>query len=277
MVSSNGAVTAINITIEFPGLEREAELDSVVRYAREMVRQYKVKYPEIDFHITGVAFLNKAFVEAGERDSTTLVPLSFLAMLVLLYALLNSISAVVGVMMVIIFSVITTMGIGGYLGISLTPASMSSVQMTMVLVVASSVHMLVSFLSACSRTVQTTRLTESLRVNVQPIILTSLTTMVGFLGMNFSEVPPFNDLGNLVAMGGFCVDVLFANFFACIDELFTRRHRKERQNSVSYLSAIATFVIKRQNFILITMGGVVLSSAYFASFNQPEESFLEVF
>jgi len=278
MVSSNGAVTAINITIEFPGLEREAELDSVVRYAREMVRQYKVKYPEIDFHITGVAFLNKAFVEAGERDSTTLVPLSFLAMLVLLYALLNSISAVVGVMLVIIFSVITTMGIGGYLGISLTPASMSSVQMTMVLAVASSVHMLVSFLFGLQQnSTKRLALTESLRVNVQPIILTSLTTMVGFLGMNFSEVPPFNDLGNLVAMGVFASMCFSLTFLPALMSFLPVRHRKERQNSVSYLSAIATFVIKRQNFILITMGGVVLSSAYFASFNQPEERFLKYF
>ena len=38
---------------------------------------------------------------------------------------------------------------------------------------------------------------DSLRINLEPIFLTSLTTAVGFLSLNFSEVPPFRDPGNL--------------------------------------------------------------------------------
>ncbi|MGI9280234.1 MAG: MMPL family transporter [Endozoicomonas sp.] len=42
---------------------------------------------------------------------------------------------------------------------------------------------------------------QSLTVNRLPIVLTSITTAVGFLSMNFSDSPPFNDLGNITAMG----------------------------------------------------------------------------
>ena len=42
---------------------------------------------------------------------------------------------------------------------------------------------------------------ESLRINALPVTITSLTTVVGFLGLNFSDAPPFHDLGNITAMG----------------------------------------------------------------------------
>jgi len=278
IVSDGGLVTAVNVTIEFPGVDREAELSTVVSYSRDIVQQFKTKYPAADFYITGVTFLNNAFVESGERDARTLLPLSFLAMIVLLFILLKSMSAVVGVMLVIVFSIVTAMGIGGYMGISLTPASVSSMQMIMVLAVASSVHMLVSFLFGIQhKDTKLHALTESLRVNIQPIILTSLTTMVGFLGMNFSEVPPFHDLGNLVAMG-LVGSLCFSLTFLPALMSFLPVHVKEEEDpGIGYLAGIAAFVIKKQNAVLVVMSAVVLVSAYCATFNQPEERFLKYF
>ena len=42
---------------------------------------------------------------------------------------------------------------------------------------------------------------ESVRVNVHPVFLACLTTALGFLSMNFSEVPPYRHLGTFVAFG----------------------------------------------------------------------------
>jgi len=55
-------------------------------------------------------------------------------------------------------------------------------------------------------------------------------------------------------------------------------HVKEEEDpGVGYLAGIAAFVIKRQNLVLVLMSGVVLVSAYCATFNQPEERFLKYF
>jgi len=278
LVSEEGLVTAVNVTIEFPGADRKAELAAVISYSREMIEEFKTKYPDVGFYITGVTFLNNAFVEAGERDLMSLVPLSFLAMIILLFILLKSVSAVFGVVSVILLSVVTAMGIGGHLGIALTPASISSVQMIMVLAVASSVHMLVSFLFGLQhKDTKLHALSESLRVNIQPITLTSLTTMVGFLGMNFSEVPPFHDLGNLVAIGLCASLCLSLTFLPALMSFLPVHVKPEEDSGVDYLATIAAFVIKRQNIILVLMSGVVLVSAYCATFNQPEERFLKYF
>jgi predicted RND superfamily exporter protein len=49
----------------------------------------------------------------------------------------------------------------------------------------------------------------SLQLNVKPIFITSVTTGIGFLTLNFAEVPILADLGNLTAIG-----VIFACLFS---------------------------------------------------------------
>ena len=91
-------------------------------------------------------------------------------------------------MMVIIFSDLVALGMAGHIGIQLSPASVSSTQMIMVLAVANSIHILVSFIFSMEHKVpQRQALSESIRLNLQPIFLTSVTTMIGFLGMNFRD------------------------------------------------------------------------------------------
>ena len=43
--------------------------------------------------------------------------------------------------------------------------------------------------------------TTSVKNNAHPIFLTSLTTMLGFLALNSTEVLPFHHLGNSAALG----------------------------------------------------------------------------
>ena len=40
-----------------------------------------------------------------------------------------------------------------------------------------------------------------MRVNFLPVSITSLTTIVGFLALNFSDSPPYWHLGNITAVG----------------------------------------------------------------------------
>ena len=104
MVSEDGRVTAINIVLEYPKLNPNEELKEVVSTTRQLVKDFEAKYPEVSFYVTGVSFLNTSFVEAGQSDVMKLVPISFALMMVFMFLLLRSISAVFGVMLVIIFS-----------------------------------------------------------------------------------------------------------------------------------------------------------------------------
>ena len=108
------------------------------------------------------------------------------------------------------------MGAAGWLGYKLTPPSASAPTMILTLAVADCVHFFTTFLNAMRKGMNKfSAIQESLRVNFHPIFLTSLTTVVGFLSLNFSDVPPFRDLGNITAMGVTFAFLLSVFFLTC--------------------------------------------------------------
>ncbi len=278
IISKDGGATAVNVTIEFPEVEPEAELREVVAFSRELVKKYQQKYPDVHFYVTGMAFMNNAFVESGQGDGETLFPISFLVMVLFLVFLLRSVSAVFGVTLVIFMSTVIAFGLGGYAGVLLTPASVASGQMIMVLAVANSVHMLVSFIFDLQHNVaKTDALKESLRINLLPIFLTSVTTMIGFLGMNFNESAPYRDLGNLVAVGVLASMVLSLTFLPAIMSFLPIRIKPGEDSSIKYLEKFSRFSINYHRPLLVLMCIVAVLSAAAIPLNTSEEHFTTYF
>ncbi len=72
----------------------------------------------------------------------------------------------------------------------------------LIVAVANCVHLLVSFLRASASGLGKREAVRHAMVkNAGPILLTNISTAIGFLSMGFSESPPFADLGVLVAIG----------------------------------------------------------------------------
>jgi predicted RND superfamily exporter protein len=278
IVSNDGAATAVNITIEFPEVDPEAELRAVVSHTRELVKRYQDKYPNVRFYVTGMAFMNNACVESGQGDGETLVPISFIVMVLFLMVLLRSASAVFGVTLVIFMSTVVAFGLGGYAGVLLAPASVASGQMIMVLAVANSVHMLVSFIFDLRHNVtKVAALKESLRINLVPIFLTSITTMIGFLGMNFNESEPYRDLGNLVAVGVFASLVFSLTFLPAMMSFLPVKVKQGEDSTVPYLERLSRFSIKFHRPLLLLMCVVAIMSAAAIPLNTSEEHFTTYF
>jgi predicted RND superfamily exporter protein len=74
--------------------------------------------------------------------------------------------------------------------------------MVMTLAVADCIHVISSMLFAMREGKnKSDALRYSININLMPIVITSVTTAIGFLTLNFSAVPILNDLGNLTALG----------------------------------------------------------------------------
>ena len=68
--------------------------------------------------------------------------------------------------------------------------------------VADSIHILVSLRGLMREGMsKLDALPEAMRLNFLAVAITSLTTIVGFLALNFSDAPPFWHLGNITAVG----------------------------------------------------------------------------
>ncbi|GBD99056.1 nickel and cobalt resistance protein CnrA [bacterium BMS3Abin07] len=201
MISPSGSVTGINVNILLPGKSR-SEVTEVASYVRKMADGFRNEYPGIDIYLTGGIMLDNAFSEASTDDMYTLAPLMFLILFFIMGLSLRSVTGTLSTMIVILFSVATGMGLAGWIGIPLTTATAGSPVIILTLAVADSVHLLSSmFQQIRLGKSRHEAIAESLRINLQPVFITSITTTIGFLSMNFSDAPPFRDLGNIVAMG----------------------------------------------------------------------------
>lgn len=277
LVSATGQVTGVNVTLQFP----EVDLDETSRAAaaaRQLAADIETRYPGIETHLSGVTMLNNAFQESAMRDMETLVPLMYLGVILVMFLSLRSVSGTVATVVIIGASVASAMGIAGWLGIKLTAPSSTAPTMIMTLAVADGVHLLIAMLTGMRRGLEKwDALVESLRVNMQPVFLTSLTTAVGFLSMNFSDAPPFHDLGNMTAMGVGAAFLLSVLTLPALVAVLPMRVRPVVQHRQTLVERIAEFVVRRRTALLYGTGAAFLTLGLIVPKNELNDQFVDYF
>jgi hypothetical protein len=250
LVPDRAHVTGINVTVQLPG-EKVTEVPEIAAFARQLAADMRVKYPDIDIHLSGMVFMNNAFAEASLADMKKLVPISFALMLVTLGLMIRGFTGTAVTLMVIIGSIMTAMGLGGYLGFPLTPPSASTPTIVLTMAIANCVHILVTMLHEM-RTGRAKKeaIIESMRINMQPVFLASLTTAIGFLSMNFSDVPPFHHLGNMVAMGVVASFLLAVTLLPAAMSLLPVRVRQVQNDDSHFMYVLGDFVVRQRHKLI---------------------------
>jgi hypothetical protein len=277
LVSESGRVTAVNVTVQLPRKNEARETPEVVDYARELKRDIENHYP-VTIHLTGMAMMNNAFSESSIDDFIHLVPVSFGIMLVLLALLVGGITGTVTTLVVIAFSIICGMGLGGYLGMPITPPSATSPTIILTVAIANCVHILVSARFALqSGKDKPAALSESLRINLQPVFLASATTALGFLSMNFSDAPPFRHLGNFVALGVITSFVFSVTLLPAILSLLPFSARKLKVQEDSIMARVGDFVVAKRSALLWGMSLVIIALLFALPRNELNDIYLHYF
>ncbi|WP_299312638.1 MMPL family transporter [uncultured Aquimarina sp.] len=201
LINKDGSVTAININIKLPG-KSDTEQEEVSNAVREMLASWKESHPTFEYHTTGIVPMNTAFFESASGDSMTLIPIMFLVVLILIAVLTRSVTGTFASLLVIVLSISMGAGFAGLVGIKLTPPSSQFSIIILTLAVADSIHILMTIINKMKEGyAKKAAITESLKLNIMPVAITSVTTIIGFLSMNFGDVPPYWDLGNITAVG----------------------------------------------------------------------------
>jgi len=271
-------VTGINVTLQLPRKEQDETARSVA-YARNLLTETEAAHPGYKLRMTGMAMLNNAFQESAMQDMATLTPLMYAVIILTMGLLLRSVSAVFTTVVVIGLSVGGALGLAGYAGMNLTPPSTACITMIMTLAVADCVHVLVTMLAEMRHGLsKRDAVVESLRVNMQPVFLTSLTTAIGFLAMNFSEVPPLNDLGNISATGVGIAWLLAITFLpAMMSILPVSVKQVAASTQPSGAEAFADFVIRKRRGLLWGGAAVALAFSAMLPLNSLNDQFVKYF
>jgi len=277
LISKDASVSGVNVTLQLPGKAQHIEVPEASKFAYELADKFRSKYPDLEIRMTGMVVMNNEFSAQSKKDIQTLVPLMFLAVIIVLALLLKSKTATAMTLLVIISTIITAIGLTGWVGIKLSPPTTTSPIIIMTMVVANCVHILMTFLQEMRRGLERiAAMRESLRVNLQPVFLTSITTALGFLSMNFSDAPPFRDLGNIVAMG---VVVAFIFSVTLLPAIITMLPIKVRENGKSshLMHYFAEFVIKQQRKLIVVMSIIVIVLISFLPQNELNDEFVKYF
>ncbi|MDJ0758847.1 MAG: MMPL family transporter [Woeseiaceae bacterium] len=256
ILTADAGVTAVNVVLQYPekGL---MEVPEAVEHARGLKADIEAKYPGLTIHLTGVSMLNNAFAETGMTDAGTLMPLMFGVIFVLTWLVIRSFVATLSTLLVIFLSTTVAMGAAGFFGIKLTPIAMSAPIVILTLAVADSIHILMSLRGLMrDGMAKTDALVEAVRLNFLPVAITSLTTIVGFLALNFSDSPPYWHLGNITAVGILAAWIFSITVLPAALSLLPYKVKQKSGTdlSVRAMDGLADFVIRRYRALLVVVG-----------------------
>ncbi|HCE2444421.1 TPA: MMPL family transporter [Vibrio parahaemolyticus] len=279
LVSEKGDVTVVNITVQLPEMDKTAEVEEVVSSINAMIDRYQRAYPDVTFHKAGIIAMNYAFMTAAQDDSSTLVPTMLVVILVFLTIMLRSILSVIATLIVIIGSVMATMGISGWAGMFLSTATVNVPTLIMTLAVADCVHVIATMRQSMKNGFTKAQSIErSIALNFVPILITSVTTAIGFLMMNMSDSPVLRDFGNLSALGVMVACFLSVTLLPALLKLLPIRVKMETsQDQKHVMVRLGDFVVSQRRALLPLSVVVIVVCASLIPLNKVNDESVEYF
>ncbi|KOF47037.1 RND transporter [Vibrio parahaemolyticus] len=279
LVSEKGDVTVVNITVQLPEMDKTAEVEEVVSSINAMIDRYQRAYPDVTFHKAGIIAMNHAFMTAAQDDSSTLVPTMLVVILVFLTIMLRSILSVIATLIVIIGSVMATMGISGWAGMFLSTATVNVPTLIMTLAVADCVHVIATMRQSMKNGFTKVQSIErSIALNFVPILITSVTTAIGFLMMNMSDSPVLRDFGNLSALGVMLACFLSVTLLPALLKLLPIHVKMETSPDQKHvMDHLGDFVVSQRRALLPLSVAVIVVCASLIPLNKVNDESVEYF
>ncbi len=280
LVSENEKVTSMIVTLALPDdpITRLPKVTEMVDFLDALTAEMEAKYPGLEMHFMGGPSMEAAMVDIASNDLNYLMPVTVFVCFAVLGVLLRSGTAVLGTVFLIITANVMTMGLAGWMGFQLTPTSMMAPLMVMILAMADSIHVLTQYIQYFRQGMtKVEAMTESVASNMVAILLTSITTAIGFLGMNFSESPTFHDFGNITAMGVLYAFLLTLTLLPGVILWFPMKTTVKPLALTPFMEKYADFVIKNSRPLIWVFALAVPAVCAFIPMNELNDDIVAYF
>ena len=251
ILARNGDVSVVSVTVEMPEEDLLDAVAEVAEFARSAAAEAEKRFPGIDLRVVGTVMVSQTFLEASIGSQMIFLPASLLLMALILGILIRGWAGVAATGAVIVFSILASMGLGFWVGLPFSPPISPAPTIVLMIVVANCVHLLVTLQHRLrAGDTRHAAIVESVRLNLHPVFLASLTTALGFLSMNFSEVPPYRHLGIFVAFGIAASFILSVTFLPALLSLLPVRAPKERRFRGPTMNILADSVLRYRKALI---------------------------
>lgn len=277
-VNPEGNVLAINISFSFPNKALNEKLDAD-QFVQDAVQVFRQKMPQTRAYVAGLVALDATVMKISQQESGMFLVLILGIVIFALMCLLRAFGSVLVIVLVVIFSVVACMAFSGMMGWKLTPFTASVPMMILVLAVADSVHIISAFVQNLKQGLSKHQAIEkALTLNIKPIAITSVTTAIGFLTLNFSDSESIGALGSQVAFGVICAFMLSISFLpAMLCILPVKAQGKTLLSRNSIAPKMAALVVRFNGVIVLI--SIMLSGglSYFIAQNVFNDTLPEYF
>lgn len=200
LVSKDGTATVIYAQLK-PAINGTPDFETVVRETRAVIAKYEGQ-GDHQFYLTGPAAVSNTFKEVTQADLRVMVPILMGAIVLFLLITLRGVAGVLLPFTVIGFSLAMTLGASGWMGIRFNNLTAVVPHILIAISVADAVHILVSFFQFRRAGLERKPAAHKTLVkNLQPTLLTSLSTAIGFYSFSTAKIIPIVYMGVLAGTG----------------------------------------------------------------------------
>ena len=278
IISKDKKTSLINIVFDPPRKDIEAEYQESLNYVLGFLEEARKNHPEVDLIISGIVYMEYQSPMLLKAQMPKLMPTAILVILLTLFLLLRSLVAVAGSFLVILMSVVSAMGSIGFMSGDIAQPFIMVPILIATLAVADCVHLFtLYFQNLDSSRKSKEAMLESLKLNLQPLFLTSLTTAIGFLSLNLAPVEPLRGIGNGVAVGVFLAFIFTVLLLAPIVSYFNVKQSKNINFQKNIARKLGRFSIKNYKKLLVIVPVISCFLMAFIPLNKTNDNPLEFY
>lgn len=278
IVSPKGDSTLISISLALPGSEHQSYAYELDDFAQAQISWAEQRYPNHEIYYLGWMRNMKAELEILLDDARTVLPLVALVGWVILLLFVRSLACVVSGMLLIVTTQLVTLGIPSLLGTPFNGTAIIAPLMVLLLSAADAAHLLTQYVQHLRLGKdRVSAMQASLSFNMLPIFLTTVTTVCGFLGLNFADSPAIQLLGNVAALGVFAAWVFTLALLPSVVLWLPHNPPNRPLPLTEFMGWLARFVVKNRTPLLIVNSVVIATSIAFIPSNEVDDDYSKYF
>ena len=222
----------------------------------------------IKIHVAGRPIVEGTMTLLGPADMKKMVPIVLLVITIVLFFMLRSVKSTILTMMVVFFSVLWVFGLMALINVPIYAVSTMIPVMLIAIGVADGIHLyshLQLFLRKNPDATKKEATVDMIQNMWKPVVMTSITTAVGFISLLTSQVYPIKYFGIFTAFG-----VLMAMVFSLVlipagIMIFglprvkkTAKSESDKETNLAY--SFAKKVLKRKSVSIFATAAIIILS-----------------
>ncbi len=251
-ISADGKTTMIFARLE-PNANENGDISAeMMQYAKKILEP-EAKKTGYKYWLNGGPPMTEAFVQIAGHDAMVFTPLVFLVSMILLFMLFRRVSGALIPLAVVLFTFLSVLAVQTLLGYKLNNFTANIPVFIVAIGIADAVHIYALWLMNKKEGVENKEaVLYSLEKNFLPILLTSLTTMVGFSTLAISHIVPVATLGIATASGAVLAFVISVLWMPAVLLLLKKPIKGAGVEKKAYKSfGYGAFIVKNDKKIIL--------------------------